>query len=140
MSDRMDLVKEWINKAEHDIQMAELALKNKPELTDSICFHCQQTVEKYLKSYLVYLDITFEKVHNLQYLLDLLNEKDKIADEMYEMVEKLEDYAVEIRYPDDWYYPTVMEAKEAYEIAKKVKEFVLNKLHSRDPNRICNPV
>ena len=65
----------------------------------------------------------------------MLNEKDKIADEMYEMVEKLEDYAVEIRYPDDWYYPTVMEAKEAYEIAKKVKEFVLNKVNCGDSNK-----
>lgn len=121
----MNLVKEWINKAEHDLQMAELALKNKPELTDSICFHCQQTVEKYLKSYLVYLDIVFEKVHNLQYLLDLINEKKKVPDEIYEMIEKLEDYAIEIRYPDDWHNLSLDETKEAYEIAKKIKKLVI---------------
>jgi len=128
MTDKMGLVKEWISKAEHDLQIAELALKNRPDLTDTICFHCQQTAEKYLKSYLVYLDIIFEKVHNLDYLLDLINEKQRIPDELYEMIEKLEDYAVEIRYPDDWYNPSLDESKEAYEIAKKVKKFVLNEV------------
>lgn len=108
--------------------MAELALENKPEYTDSICFHCQQTVEKYLKAYLVSLDVRFEKKHNLGYLLDLINEKEEVSDEFYEMVEKLEDYAVEIRYPDDWFEPALEDAKEAYEIAKRIKRFVLDKV------------
>lgn len=37
-------------------------------------------------------------------------------------------YAVEIRYPDDFYIPDIDEAKAAYEMAKKVKEFVLRKI------------
>ncbi|MFH1096395.1 MAG: HEPN domain-containing protein [Candidatus Desantisbacteria bacterium] len=123
------LIKEWIHKAKHDLGMAKLALENKPEYTDSICFHCQQTVEKYLKAYLVFLDIRFEKKHGLSYLLDLINEKEKVSDEFYEMLENLEDYAVEIRYPDDWFEPTLDEAKDVYEIAKKVEEFVLEKIN-----------
>lgn len=129
MDNRTELIKEWVRKAEQDFGMAELALENKPEYTDSICFHCQQTVEKYLKAYLVFLDIRFEKKHDLGYLLDLINEKEKVSDEFYEMLEKLEDYAVEIRYPDDWFEPTLDEAKEVYEVAKQVKEFVLNKIN-----------
>jgi len=35
---------------------------------------------------------------------------------------------VEIRYPDLWLEPGIEDAKEAFEIAKKVKEFVLNKI------------
>ncbi|MFH1963298.1 MAG: HEPN domain-containing protein [bacterium] len=124
-----ELIKEWIHKAKHDLGMAGLALENKPEYTDSICFHCQQTVEKYLKAYLVFLDIRFEKKHGLSYLLDLINEKEKVSDEFYEMLENLEDYAVEIRYPDDWFEPTLDEAKDVYEIAKKVEEFVLEKIN-----------
>lgn len=61
-------------------------------------------------------------------MLDLIGEKEEISEGIYEMVEKLEDYAVEIRYPDDWFEPTQEDVKEAYEIAKKVKEFVLNKI------------
>ncbi len=67
------------------------------------------------------------KRHNLGYLLDLINEKEKVSDEYYEMTEKLEDYAIEIRYPDDWTEPTLEDAKESYEIAKQVKEFVLSR-------------
>jgi len=128
MDNKTKLIKEWIHKAEHDLGMAELALENKPEYTDSICFHCQQAAEKYLKAYLVSLDIRFEKKHGLSYLLDLIDEKEKVSDEFYEMAEKLEDYAVEIRYPDDWFEPEAEDAKEALEIARKVKEFVLNKI------------
>ena len=128
MDNKTELIKEWIHKAEHDLGMATLALASKPEYTDSICFHCQQAVEKYLKAYMVSLDIKFEKKHGLSYLLDLINEKEEVSDEFYEMLEKLEDYAVEIRYPDDWFEPTGEEAEEACEIAKKVKEFVLKKI------------
>ncbi|MFH0775309.1 MAG: HEPN domain-containing protein [bacterium] len=128
MDNKTELIKEWIYKAEHDLGMAELALENKPEYTDSICFHCQQTAEKYLKAYLVFLDIRFEKKHGLSYLLDLINEKEKVAEEFYEIAEKLEDCAVEIRYPDDWFEPALEEAKESFEVTKKIKGFVLEKI------------
>jgi hypothetical protein len=49
------LVKEWIRKAERDLDTAHLTLDNKPAYTDIICYHCQQAVEKYLKAYLVHL-------------------------------------------------------------------------------------
>jgi hypothetical protein len=41
-------------------------------------------------------------------------------------------YAVEVRYPDDFYIPTEQEAKECLEIARKVKEFVFEKLNIND--------
>jgi hypothetical protein len=43
------------------------------------------------------------------------------------MANKLTRYAVEIRYPDDFYFPSLEEAKEAIEICEKVKQFVINK-------------
>ena len=41
----------------------------------------------------------------------------------------LTDYAVEIRYPDEWYEPTIEEAKDAYRVACEVKQFVLDLIH-----------
>ncbi len=35
------------------------------------------------------------------------------------------DFAVEIRYPDDWYEPEIEETHFAMELALKVREFVL---------------
>ena len=48
-----------------------------------------------------------------------------------EEADTLTDYAVEVRYPEEWFEPTLEEAKEAFEIAKKVKEVVLRKLTLR---------
>jgi HEPN domain-containing protein len=130
MGNKTELIREWMHKAEHDLGMAELALGNRPEYTDSICFHCQQAVEKYLKAYLVFLDIRFERKHNLGYLLDLINEKEQVPEENYDLVENLEDYAVEVRYPDDWTEIPLEEAQDAFAMAKQIKKFVLERINA----------
>jgi HEPN domain-containing protein len=119
------LVKEWIHKAERDLNTARLTLDHKPEYTDIICYHSQQAVEKYLKAYLVYLNTPFEKKHDLDYLIDLIVENDKDIEQFYDTVEILSGYAVEIRYPDDWSEPNAEEAKAAYEIALNIKKYAV---------------
>jgi len=37
-------------------------------------------------------------------------------------------YAVVVRHPDEWFVPDLEEAKETFEIANNIKEFVLNKI------------
>ena len=129
--DRKDeLVKGWLHRAEHDLGIARLALEHQPEYTDVICFHCQQAVEKLLKAYLTHRDIPFKRTHSLTYLLDLLDEKEQMSDDLYSMAEELEGYAVEIRYPDDWQEPTQEEGREAYRIAIAIREVVLGKMAS----------
>lgn len=117
-----------MHKADHDIGMADLAVSQKPEYTDAICFHCQQAAEKYLKALLIFKKIEFKRTHSLTYLLDLISEKIAISDKLYSYVEKLDSFAVEIRYPDDMYEPTPKEAKGALNAAIKIKSFVLSKL------------
>lgn len=128
MDKKSELIRGWIHKAEHDLAMAELALKYKPELRAPICFHCQQAVEKTLKAYLVYLDIPFKKTHSLTYLLDLISDNEDIGDKLYSYAEILEGYAVEIRYPDGSCEPTEGEAREAYKIAEEIKQIFIEKL------------
>jgi HEPN domain-containing protein len=89
MDKRHELIQEWIHKADHDLGMAKLALEHQIEYADSICFHSQQAVEKYLKAYLVHLNLIFKKTHSLSYLLDLINEVDKVSDKMYARAEIL---------------------------------------------------
>jgi len=43
----------------------------------------------------------------------------------------LTDYAVEIRYIDDFYFPSIEEAKLAIELAEEVKNFVFKKLQQK---------
>jgi len=56
--------------------------------------------------------------------------KDELED-----ADNLTDYAVEIRCPDVWFEPGIEDAKEALEIAKKVKDFVLNKIPDTNSSR-----
>lgn len=55
------VVREWVMKAENDLKNAGHTLKMGEECpTDTICFHAQQCVEKYLKAFLVGKDINIE--------------------------------------------------------------------------------
>lgn len=40
--------KDWLEKGDHDLEDADRLLKNGGH-TDTICFHTQQAVEKYLR-------------------------------------------------------------------------------------------
>ncbi|MGC8964364.1 MAG: HEPN domain-containing protein [Brevinematia bacterium] len=73
--------------------------------------------------------VDFQKVHTIEYLIRLCSKIDNEFESLYEMTKKLTDYAVEVRYPDEFYIPTFDEAKKAFESATFVKEFVLKKLN-----------
>jgi HEPN domain-containing protein len=124
-----DLVNKWITKADKDLLSAERELSFENPVTETVCFHCQQAVEKYLKAFLVYHQIYFTKTHKIIDLLELCATVDSSFKDELEDADNLTDYAVEIRYPDVWLEPGIEDAEEALEIAKKVKEFVLNKIN-----------
>jgi len=71
--ERKNYVAAWIEKAEQDLLAASIILDSgydeKPYGT--VCFHCQQAAEKYLKAYLVFLDVMFPKTHNIGQLIQL---------------------------------------------------------------------
>jgi len=123
-----DYVKKWVMKAINDINIAKHEL-NQPDsemVTDATCFHCQQSVEKFLKAYLVMKKIDIGKTHNLEFLSELCKKQD--IDFGNIDVGNLSFYAVAVRYPDEFYTPSVQEAKECFEIASAVRDFILRKL------------
>lgn len=63
-----EYIKEWISKAEKDIKTVEI-MKEVEDVTEIVCFHCQQAVEKYLKALLIAHDVEFPKTHNIDFLL-----------------------------------------------------------------------
>lgn len=47
-----ELTKEWVEKAEEDFDAADALLYGREvPLAAVVCFHCQQSAEKYLKAY-----------------------------------------------------------------------------------------
>ncbi len=128
-----EIVSRWIKKAHEDLRSAEYLIEMPEPPTGVICFHCQQAVEKYLKAYLTYLDVRAPKTHDLAALFELCLEKDQDLKFLnLEGISALSFYAVSVRYPDELYMPPEEEAKEAYNIAKEVKEFILQKISPRN--------
>lgn len=125
-------IKKWLVKALNDLKVAvhELNFSEDEMITDAVCFHCQQAVEKLLKAYLIYKNVDFGKTHQLELLLELCSDQDTEFKKLY--IGNLSDYAVEIRYPETFYIPSLEEAKECFEIASKVKGFVLKKLEIKE--------
>ena len=90
MSEKIDIVKQWMEKADHDLGTAQVTYLYLPKYHDTIAFHCQQAAEKYLKGFLLFLDISFSRQHSLNYLLGLLSQKIEIPDELFDNASELE--------------------------------------------------
>ena len=128
MSEQVKEISQWIINGDHDLGTAKITYFHIPEYLDTVTFHCQQAVEKYLKAYLIFCNVDFGKTHNLEYLLELCGKQDKTFHTVN--VGNLSFYAVEVRYPDDFYIPTNKEAKESIKISKVVKTFVIDRINN----------
>jgi HEPN domain-containing protein len=129
MSEQVDQIRQWISKGDHDLGTAKITYTHIPEYLDTVTFHCQQAVEKYLKAYLVFRSIAFRFSHDLIYLLELITQKDSDFESYYDTVSELQGYAAEIRYPNETIYLSNEKVENAMMIAKNVREFVTRKMN-----------
>lgn len=113
----------WIYRAREDISVMEnLAKAGIEYYTSTICFHAQQAVEKYLKSFLIFHDTDFPRTHDVDFLLF---ECQKIDFNNFQFdFKSLTEFGVSVRYPDDFYVPGVNETKEYLDIAQEVAKTV----------------
>jgi HEPN domain-containing protein len=75
--------------------------KSKPPLNDLICFHCQQSAEKYLKALFQEWGLVPPRTHDLDKLLTLLLPRDAALRKLRRQLESLTQYAVDFRDPGD---------------------------------------
>ncbi|MBM3713308.1 MAG: HEPN domain-containing protein [Actinobacteria bacterium] len=61
----------WQKLADMDLKTAEYLKNMKPLPIEIICYHCQQSAEKYLKGYLVFCGTAPPKMHDLDELCKL---------------------------------------------------------------------
>lgn len=125
-----DTLKEWLNIAEHDLETAKVINLHLPEFIDIITFHCQQAIEKYLKAYLIFLGINFKFSHDLVYLLDLICEKDNEFKSYYEKFSEIQNYAVEVRYPNVKIFLTNEKIEIAIQTAEEIKNIITSKMNN----------
>ena len=88
------LVSAWLEKADRDLRLTELAASHRDPAGDLICFHAQQCAEKYLKGC--------------------------TGDEGSHMT----GYAISSRYPDLWEEVSRSEALEAVQMARRIRQAV----------------
>jgi HEPN domain-containing protein len=121
-------VRQWMQKAEHDLIAATQLIKLDPPLTDIAVYHCQQAAEKALKAYLMEQDTPFTKTHDLDELVAYCASLDPGFAGLSEAAAILTPYAVVFRYPTGQPDPPVAVAKQAVEMAQSVVDFVTNRL------------
>jgi len=118
----------WVRKADNDLKNASHTLKLAEDCpTDTVVFHAQQCVEKYLKALLVVDGIDFPRTHSLSVLVELLEESKRPALTTEEQ-ERLNDYAATTRYPGDYEDISLEEARRATAIAARVRGEAREKL------------
>jgi HEPN domain-containing protein len=114
------MARRFLEKADHDLITARQTLLLPDGPTDTACFHAQQAVEKALKGWLTYRQVSFPKIHDLVRLLEISLAHFPGLEKRRDSLAELSAYAVEVRYPDDWFEPSREEAVRALSLAEEI--------------------
>jgi HEPN domain-containing protein len=135
----IEIAIQWIVKGDHDLGTAKVTYLHIPDYLDTVTFHCQQAVEKYLKSYLIFKSISFRFSHDLIYLLELIVPIDPDFETYFEIVSELQSYAVEVRYPNETIFLSNDKVENSMKIAKEIRTMITEKMRINiDYNKIID--
>lgn len=108
-----EILRQWIRKAEHDLEAARRIMSIEEGCPfDTVCFHCHQAAEKYLKCLLTCLGIQTPRTHDLKALFALVPAEQQLSLRIEDIVE-LNPCAVDVRYADDWREPELTEGQKS---------------------------
>jgi HEPN domain-containing protein len=111
--DNVTLARVLLAKAIEDETLVRTVADNH-EIADAIVgFHAQQAVEKLLKAVLAAHGVTYAKSHDLDYLIDLVEQSGIDAPDELDGAEALSPWAVELRYEQET--PASLDRKKALE-------------------------
>ena len=122
--------REWVKKAEEDYVVARQGRRSKVPVHDSVCFHCQQSAEKYLKALLQELGGIVPRTHDLELILERLRPEHPKLGSLRRVLLILNPYAVEYRYPGT--SARKRQAQAALRHAEKVRAVVRRRLDLTD--------
>lgn len=120
----LEVVREWIAKAEADLQNVRLVLDVGPEgPLDTAAFHAQQCAEKYLKALLCFRGEDVPRIHDVEALLTRTHMGGRVEMTVEES-RLLTDYATVTRYPGGYEPVSYEEAVHALELAARIRAAV----------------
>jgi HEPN domain-containing protein len=124
----LEVARQWVGKAENDLKNATHTVRLRTDCpTDTVCFHAQQCVEKYLKALLVLNGIEFSRTHQISTLLAFVPAPIRPTLTQEEQ-DRLTEYAVTTRYPGDYDPISREEAQQAVRLARRVRNQVRGRL------------
>ena len=123
--DNLYQAQEWQRLAEMDLHSAEFLLNMHPVPLEIICYHCQQSAEKYLKGYLVLNGKNPPKTHDLDELCKLCADMSDTFTEIADHCSDLTAYGVQPRYPMEMMLEE-QDTLQALNSAKAIRDFILN--------------
>jgi len=132
MDEKKVLVKNWLIKAFHDLEVSKKLRNEESEYLDVGIYHCQQAAEKAVKGFLVLHDIEFPKTDDIRLLIQLAKSAESGFARYEDAADILTPYATEFRYPGEVMEPTNEEMDEGVKYSEEIVTFVLSLL----PNRI----
>ena len=109
----------WLLYAKSDLALAGMEGRE-DVLLETLCFHCQQCVEKSIKAVLILRNIPFPYTHNITRLIDLVKQSDIPWLDKLNRAAALTDYAAAGRYPIHRELIQQEEYQEAFSLAKQV--------------------
>lgn len=116
------VIRGWVQKAENDLQNAVHTLRLGEQCpADTVCFHAQQCVEKYLKAVLVSRGTETPRTHDIGVLIGLLPRKLRPEISVEEQ-ERLTAYATTMRYPGEYEIVSLQQARKAVRVARRVRK------------------
>ena len=122
--DNLIRAQEWQKLAEMDLKSAEYLLNMSPIPIEIVCFHCQQSAEKYLKSYLILNGMNPPKIHDLDELRKSCTKLSDTFEIIADQCSNLTVYGVQPRYPMELILKQ-HDMKKAQNDANVIKDFVL---------------
>ncbi len=125
---KRQLVLSWMTKAQHDLASADVLAAADPPLLDTAIYHCQQAAEKAVKSFLVFCDQEFDRVHDVEALVRAAINHNRTFSNWLDASTRLTPYATVYRYPHVAAEPTREQYDQAIADAKGVFETVLSLL------------
>ena len=120
----------WIRRAQSNLAIARQA-KSQEVFLEDLCFEAQQAAEKSLKALLILLSEEYPRKHSFALLLEQLQDYVNIPEEIKEVIE-LSDYAVQTRYPGDYYPVSEEEYARAVELAQRVLSWAEHQVYQSD--------
>ncbi len=121
-------VRQWRIKAQSDWTTVEILLRSEQCPADTVCFHCQQFVEKLLKALLTGHGIEAPKTHDVRRLIQLVEPFAPELSRFSDASDTLTVHGVESRYPGDWQEIDPQEMNEVVELARELGALLLSKL------------